>query len=59
MERVTFRPGDIILLDGLYGCSAEECEHHVWGVSGRRLPELACGHGAEWRHVRPRPDPRF
>lgn len=56
MDRVTFKPGDVIMLDGVYGCSAGECEHQQWGISGRRFPRLACGHDAEYLLIRRRMD---
>ena len=55
MDKVTFRPGDIILMDGLYGCSSGECEQQVWGTSGRRFLRMTCGH-EEWRLIRRRID---
>lgn len=59
MERINFKPGDVILLDGLYGCSSDECIHQQWGVSGRRFGRLACGHDAEYRLIRRRVDNWF
>lgn len=50
-----FRQGDIILFDGLYGCADGTCEEEQWGVAGRRLGELPCGHG-EWKLIRRRVD---
>ena len=55
MERVQFRAGDIIMLDGLYRCSSEECNLQAWGTSGRRFPRLTCGHES-WFLVRRRVD---
>jgi hypothetical protein len=51
-----FRSGEIIMLDGLYGCSSDTCNHQVWGISGRRFPRLACGHEVEYRLIRRRVD---
>lgn len=56
MEKVLFRAGDIILFDGLYGCTDDTCPHSHWGVAGRRLPALGCGHEKEWRLIRRRMD---
>ncbi|MBI4510681.1 MAG: hypothetical protein HY698_13690 [Deltaproteobacteria bacterium] len=56
MDKILFRKGDIILYDGIYGCASGFCEHQVWGIAGRRLPELGCGHLSEWRLVRRRVD---
>jgi hypothetical protein len=55
MEKVSFRPGDLIMLDGLYGCSDESCGLRAWGTSGRRFIRLACGH-QEWTLIRRRMD---
>ena len=56
MERVSFKPGDMILLDGLYGCAQGECVHRQWGISGRRFGRLPCGHDSEYRLIRRRVD---
>jgi hypothetical protein len=57
MEKVTFQTGDIILFEGLYRCGNGACEHSLWGVAGRRLPRLSCGHEGDWQLVRRRMDP--
>jgi hypothetical protein len=54
MEKVSFQAGDIILYDGLYGCGT--CDAQLWGVAGRRLPRLGCGHDGDWRLIRRRLD---
>jgi hypothetical protein len=55
MEKATFRPGEIILLDGLYGCTHQDCAHQEWGTSGRRFTRLRCGHD-EYKLIRRRLD---
>jgi hypothetical protein len=52
-----FRAGDVILLDGLYGCDA--CDVTAWGVPGRRFPRPGCGHQGEWKLIRRRVDHGF
>jgi hypothetical protein len=59
MERINFSHGDIIMLDGLYGCSHEDCGHQQWGISGRRFPKLSCGHQTDWKLLRRRIDVAF
>jgi hypothetical protein len=57
MEKTIFKPGEVILLDGLYGCTHEACPHTHWGVSGRQFPtRIPCGHEAEFRLIRRRLD---
>ena len=56
MGRDFYRSGEIIFLDGLYGCGAAPCAETTWGTAGRRLPPLPCGHGADWRLLRRRVD---
>ena len=56
MEKVNFQPGDIIMMDGLYGCSSETCGFQAWGISGRRFARPACGHETEWKLIRRRVD---
>ena len=51
-----FRVGDIILFDGLYGCTEGACTSEQWGTSGRRLAPPACGHHGEWKLIRRRVD---
>jgi hypothetical protein len=56
--QLRFRAGDVILLDGLYGCGAEECSVQAWGVPGRRFGRPDCGH-EDWRLIRRRLDAGF
>ncbi len=57
MEKMIFKPGDVIMLDGLYGCAHEECAHTQWGISGRVFPNrVPCGHDATFRLIRRRMD---
>lgn len=56
MDRVIFKPGEVILLDGLYGCSHDACELKHWGTAGRRFPRLTCGHEADYKLIRRRVD---
>ena len=53
-----FRTGDVILLDGLYGCGSDACKVQSWGVPGRRFTKPNCGH-EEWRLLRRRVDTGF
>ncbi len=59
VDNQSFRSGELILFDGVYRCSQAECEHQVWGVSGRRLPQHSCGHDERWQLIRRRVETWF